>query len=58
MTNRKCKISIKEVHILMFEEYTNPIIFIFFYNFAQIGIDLFLEHNKKLHNSENEWKVK
>jgi hypothetical protein len=46
MTNRKCKISIKEVHILIF------------YNFAQIGIALYLEHNKKSHNLENEWKVK
>jgi hypothetical protein len=41
MINRKCKISIKEVHILMFEEYTNPIFFYIFYNFAQIGIALF-----------------
>jgi hypothetical protein len=30
MKNRKCKFSIKEVHILNFEEYTNPMIFIFF----------------------------
>jgi hypothetical protein len=30
MKNRKCKFSIKEVYILNFKEYTNPIIFIFF----------------------------
>jgi hypothetical protein len=30
MTNRKCKISFKEVHILNFEEYTNQMFFIFF----------------------------
>jgi hypothetical protein len=30
MTNRKCKVSIKEVHILNFEEYNNLMIFIFF----------------------------
>jgi hypothetical protein len=29
MTNRKCKVSIKEVNLLNFEEYTNPTIFIF-----------------------------
>jgi hypothetical protein len=29
MTNWKCKVSFKEVHIFNFEEYTNPMIFIF-----------------------------
>jgi hypothetical protein len=37
MKNRKCKVSIKEVQILNFEEYHNPMIYIF-YIFAQIGI--------------------
>jgi hypothetical protein len=30
MINRKYKVSIKEVHILNFEEYKNPMIFIVF----------------------------
>jgi hypothetical protein len=58
MTNRKCKVSIKEVHILNFEEYNNLMIFIFFIFFAQIGIAYLLEHNKKSHNSKIEWKLK
>jgi hypothetical protein len=32
--NMKCKVSIKEVHILNFEEYTNPMIFIYIYSFS------------------------
>jgi hypothetical protein len=32
MTNSKCKISFKEVHILNFEEHTNPMFFIFFFS--------------------------
>jgi hypothetical protein len=35
MTNRKCKVLVKEVHILNLEEY-NKMILIYF--FAQIGI--------------------
>jgi hypothetical protein len=55
MTNRKCKVSIKEVHILNFELYNNPMIFIFL---LRLALPLFLEHIKKSHNSKIEWKVK
>jgi hypothetical protein len=43
IANKKCKVSIKEVHILIFEGYNNPMIFIFFIRYA---LPLFLEHNK------------
>jgi hypothetical protein len=55
ITNRKCKISIKEVHILNFEQYTNTMIFIFLLRWA---LPLFLQHNKKSHNSKIQWKIK
>jgi hypothetical protein len=35
MTNIKCKVSIKEVHILKFEKYNNLMIFIFYIFFLR-----------------------